>query len=39
MWLILVSCGEVCRIVGAGEWLDEFWRVDKEKGWRAYVTE
>ena len=39
---------DVGRIVGAGEWLDEFWRVDEEgkvllllgKGVeRAYVTE
>ena len=21
---------DVCRIVGAGEWLDKFWRVDEE---------
>ena len=35
------------RIVGAGDWLDEFWRVDEEgkvallleKEWWAYVTE
>ena len=54
----LVSCGEyerdrqvllddMCRIVGARVWLDEFWRVDEEdrwhccweKGWREYVLE
>ena len=25
----LVLLEDVCRIVGAGEWLDEYWRVDK----------
>ena len=27
-WLVLLD--EVCRIVGAREWLDELWRVDME---------
>ena len=26
----LVLLDDVCRIVGAREWLDEFWRVDEE---------
>ena len=25
----LVLLEDVCRIVGAGEWLDKYWRVDK----------
>ena len=27
-WLMLLD--DVCRIVGAREWVDEFWRVDEE---------
>ena len=27
-WQVLLD--DMCRIVGAGEWLDEFWRVDEE---------
>ena len=25
-----MQLNDVCRIVGSGEWLDEFWRVDEE---------
>ena len=43
----LVGCGEferdrlmllddVCRIVGAREYLVEFWRVDEEERWHCY---
>ena len=43
----LMLLENVCRILGARECLDEFWRVDRgewwhccwEKGWRAYVKE